>query len=559
MQDSPFVPGFGSFTFTGQITGEPFADFLLGDPGSFTRTSPRPWVAQRIWEYGIFGQDDWRVSQRLTLSYGLRWDYYTAPYDKNDEYFDFDLQTGKIVVPDQRALNNVSPAWNSAAIPVVLASSAGYPAKLVNTTGRFLPRLGFAYRPTSSDTFVIRGGYGVYQGNELFAALQTGGPFAITQSFTNSLVNGAPQYSFPNPFPAGTGPIAGAATGSSVSNNFRPEYDQAWNLTVEKQLWPRWGLRVSYMGNQATQAPYSFNANTPPLNTTAFLQSNRPYPLFQSITDVVNGANSRYNALQLLLHHPMANGMDMQISYTEQRGTNDMGGGGPTGFTRDDTPSSIDYAYNRNRDYGRNASWPWHEFDANWVYNLPFGHGRRWGSNLESRYKSAGWLLDRIFGGWSATGVWDWHSGLFFTPRYTGVDPGNIDQFSGRANVVPGCKIYTGNKLGAQSPYINLNCFTIPANGTLGNAQINSLTGPSDWVVTLDPYKEFHIPRWDRGTIRVGANIYNLFNHPAYGPQYSNIGIINSPTGAFLNGTEVRRDTEYYETREFVFNARFMF
>jgi hypothetical protein len=494
MQDSPFVPGFGSFTFNGQFTKEPFADFLLGLPGTFSRTSPRPWVAQRIWEYGIYGQDEWRVAPRLTLSYGLRWDDTTAPYDKNDEYFDFDLGTGQIVVPNQRALNNVSPAWNTKAIPVVLASSVGYPSKLTNPTRRFLPRFGFAYRPGSSDTFVIRGGYGVYQGNELFAGLQTGGPFAITQSFSNALVASAPQYAWPDAFPSGTGPIAGAATGASVSTNFRPEYNQAWNLSVEKQLWPRWGLRVSYIGNQSTQLAYEYNANTPLISTQPFSQSRRPFPQFQTITAVENGADSRYNALQVLLRHPFANGLDLQASYTEQRSTNDQGGGGPSGFTRDNTPQEIDYAYNRNRDYGNSGLWPWHEFDTTWAYNLPFGDGRRFGSGLQSQLGAAGWFVDRIISGWSTTGVFDWHSGLFFTPTYTGFDPGNIDQFSGRANVVPGCRIYTGNKLGATSPYINLNCFSVPANGTLGDGMINSLQGPNDWVLSLSPYKEFHIP-----------------------------------------------------------------
>ena len=109
--DQDFNPGFGNFNFDGRFTGEPLADFLLGYPGTFSDTTPRPAIAERIWEYSAFVQDEFRVAPRLMLTYGLRWDYFTAPYDKNGLYFNFDPQTGEIVVPNQKALSNVSSAW----------------------------------------------------------------------------------------------------------------------------------------------------------------------------------------------------------------------------------------------------------------------------------------------------------------------------------------------------------------------------------------------------------------------------------------------------------------
>jgi len=557
-QDNVFNPGFGSFTFDGRFSGEPFADFLLGIPNTFSRSLPRPTIARRVSEYGAYGQDDWRVTPKLTLTYGARWDYFTAPYEKNGLYFNFDPPSGRIVVPNEHALQNVNPAFRTDLIPVVLGSSLGYPEKLTKPTGRLLPRFGFGYRPTGRSDLVIRGGYGIYQGALRFAAIQTGGPFAVTESFVNSLSGGVAQYSFPNPFPS-IGRPAGAATGSSVSKDFRPEYTQAWNISVEKELWTNWGLRVSYLGNKSTQVAYIFDANQPLVSSQPFSQARRPYPAFQSISRIENGANDRYNALQLVLRHPFANGLYMEMSYTAQRSTNDIGGGGSTGFLRDsgvESFNALDNAYDRKRDQARGILWPSHDFVMNWSWDLPFGKGKRFLSNPDSPGK---WLLARVVGGWSTTGIYNWHSGHFFTPLYSGFDPGNINKFSGRADVVSGCNPYTGNPLGDRDAYINLSCFAIPANGTLGNAKINSLEGPGISVLTLSPWKEFHIPGWERGVLRIGANIYNLLNHPAYGAWYSSVGLITSPSGAYLGGVEVRRDSETYGQRQFFFSARLQF
>jgi hypothetical protein len=200
--------------------------------------------------------------------------------------------------------------------------------------------------------------------------------------------------------------------------------------------------------------------------------------------------------------------------------------------------------------------WPTDDFRVNFAYDLPFGDGRTFGSDLRNRYGAAGSVLDRIIGGWSVTGYYTWRSGYAFTPTYTGFDPGNIDQFSGRPDVVPGCKIYTGGGYSATTPYLNESCFTIPANGTLGNAKVGSLVGPHAQMLTIDPYKEFRLPRWESAKLQVGANIWNIFNHPVYGPP---TGVINSPTGALLRSDDVIFNTEYFEAREFTFNAKFIF
>jgi len=555
--DTEFNPGFGSFRFDGRFTGESFADFLLGLPGNFDRSLARPAVARRIWEYGAFAQDDWRVSPNLNISFGLRWDHFTAPYDKNRLYYNFDLATGKIVVPNQFALDRVNPVFNTNLIPVVLGSSLGYPEKLRSASSRYLPRFGFAYRPLGTSSLVVRGGFGIYNGALRFAGLQFAGPFTASESFVNQLVSSAPLYSWPNPFPAAAGRSPTAATGDSVSRDFRPEYTQTWNLSVEKEVLKNWGIRATYMGNQSHQFPIAFDANTPLVSTQPFAQARRPYPAFQTITRIENGGNDRYNALQLVFHHPYRNGFYFELGYTEQRGWTDVGGGGPTGFQRESGPQAgivLDYAYDRAREKGRMGVWPDHDLLMNWAYELPFGPKKRFLSTTTSPGK---WLLARIVGGWSATGTFNWHSGYFFTPRYTGFDPGNINQFSGRPDVVPGCQVYTGAPKGDTAEYFNRSCFKIPASGTLGNAGVNSLVSPGQWMLNLSPFKEVSIPRWEGAKLRIGANISNILNHAPYGPPS---GLITTPAGARLtNYIFTRRGTEGQGQRNMIVMASINF
>jgi len=538
--DTLVNPGFGSFDFNGRFAGEPFADFLLGVPNSVSRSLPRPTVASRGLEWGAFIQDDWRVTRKLTLSYGVRWSRFEPPRDKNRLYFNFDLTGGKIVVPDTHALQNVSPSFRSDLIPVVLASDLGYPDKLTNPSMRFLPRFGFAYRPLGTANLVIRGAYGIFSGVNSFTGLQTGGPFSASESFLNEALPTGPRYSWPNPFPAAIGRSASAATGSSVSVDYRPEYIQQWNLTVERTLFRDWGLRASYIGNVTRQPGISFNVNTPRISTQPFSQSRRPYPAFQNITRIENGGFDSYKAFQVQLSHPFRNGLFLQTSYTEQRSWND---------------TSIDYAWDRRRDRSRNTIWPYHDYILNVVYELPVGRGKRFASNLPGG--PGGSLLNGIIGNWSFTSVFNWHSGNWLTPIYTGFDSGNIGQLTGRPDVVPGCEVLTRfNPLNSTSEWFNRSCFTLPRSGTLGNAEPNSIEGPGQWVFTFNPWKEF--PIRERARLRIGAQIYNILNHPVY--DLNATGDIRSPNGARLvDGTFVRRGTENFRGRQIVVSATILF
>ncbi len=495
----------GAYSFNGRFTGDGLGDILLGYPSNSTRAFPRVWSAGRRKEIGLFAQDTFRVSPSLQFSYGLRWDYYNAPTDRNGLYYNFDLPTGSLVVPDQRALSNVSSAWSSD-LPVILASKAGYPGTILKGHGHFAPRFSFSYRPASD--WVLRGGYGVYVGEMGTSELQTGGPFQVTEEYSNWLENGVPVLTFEQGFPASQAAV-GVSTATSVDRDFRSGYVQNWNVTLEKSLCTDWGVRLSYMGNKSTNLPYTYDANTPlKLSTSEYAPENRPYAGYSWIPAWTNGANANYHGFEASLRHPFRNGLYLQASFSLNRDMSEVGHTSTWGA--ESQPAFwIDYAYDRARDMGKTNAWTRGAFHLNWVYELPYGKSRKFGSGISP-------VLNAVLGDWAVSGVFVWRSGLPFTPLYWGYDTAGIDQWQGRPNLIQGCDPYAGGKqLGAGAQWYNPACYAIPDAGTLGTVEVGSLVGPGAWIVSLNPYKT--IPITDKLNLQIGARITNLLNHPIYG------------------------------------------
>ena len=542
-------PYFGSFAFNGLFTGEPWADFLLGLPATFQRYQTRSTIARRSWEYGAFIQDDFRVNSRLTLFYGLRYDEYTAPYDKNDMYYNFDPKTLSMVVPDAKAASLVSPAWPSQTFPIKLASAVGFPGKLTNGTKSVEPRFGFAYK--LGPKMVLRGGYGVYTGAVRFNALQTTGPFAITENFINQTASGTTTgglYALPNPFPA-TAATATVASATGVSPNYRSPYSQNWNLTLEREVMKNWGVRATYRGVKSTQLLWQRDLNAVRASTTSFSQSRRPYPGLQNLNFIENGANDNYHAMMLELTHPWASGVYMTAAYTlERSGTTSPGGV----YDIDQTASSVEYSYNRQRDYGPHVAYPTQDFIMNFVDDLPVGNGKRFA-------RSPNKVLNALIGNWTFVGSFSWRSGWFFTPFLQGVDPGNLGITSNRRpDRVPGCDPYAGAR-DIHGLWFNPKCYTVPAAGQLGNVGVNSLVGPGAWVFNLNPFKEFPLSFIREGTkLRFGANIYDLLNHPAYNIPTNNL---NSAVAGVITSTQFARaySHDYAGQRQMVIDMRVIF
>lgn len=528
MDDSPEPgPYFGSFNWDGEFTGEPWADFLLGLPSTFSNFTNRPIDSRRMWENGIYGQDDFKVTRKLMLNYGLRWDRYSVPYDKSGLYYNFDPQKFAIVVPNEQSLNDISPAWPVGTFPVITAQQARYPGKLLNASNSFQPRFGFAYQVDSKT--VVRGGFGVYNGALRFGSLQTGGPFAITSSYVNvpcsTCASGA-LYSFPDPFPP-TAATAPQATVTGYSQNYRPAYSMNWTVTVERELADHWNVQASYHGVGNRQLLIQENLNAVQASTTPYSTANTPYPGFGPINLIHNGGSSWYDGIEFKITHPFGKGLYTTAAYTEE-----WSGGlqGPL-FAQDQAVTIPEYSFNPGRDSGPDPAYPTHDFIWSWVYELPVGRGHRVAGSSNK-------FLNAIFGGWELSGSASWRSGWFFTPDVEGVDIGNIGVTTGRRpDKVAGCDPYAGGRHEKNGYWFNPACYTLPPDGQLGNAGMNSLEGPGAAQVNLSPYKVFplRIGSYEGAKFQIGANITNLFNQTAFAPPVADIlnplaGKINSIT-----------------------------
>jgi hypothetical protein len=286
---------YGNFTFNGTYTGQAFADFLLGIPQNSQRLTPLVNRTVHQNQSGIFFNDSFKVTSKLTLDYGLRWDYYGTPLYDNGLMWNWDSASGNVIVaPGTKS--KVSPLYPSNI--TVVEGNVIPAAKRTN----FRPRLALAYR--LSDKLVLRGGYAEF--TESWGYLNSGrvngaGPFQLTESYNNQIVNGVPLFSFPNPFPRSL--AAASVPGQSVTAlpmNTEEGVLRQFNVTLERQV-GSFGLRASFLGMLAAGQNYTLNIDKPQPSTVKWAASRNPYPQFSSTSVIRTDGSWHRDALQLAI------------------------------------------------------------------------------------------------------------------------------------------------------------------------------------------------------------------------------------------------------------------
>jgi hypothetical protein len=497
--------GNGRFNFSPALTdsrnpagrgGDSAASFLLGYATGILHDYTQNWPGERGYELGVYMADDWRVSRKLTLNLGLRWDYFSPYTEVANRWANFNLQTAKI---DVAGRNGVS-------------ATAGVRAYYPNIG----PRFGFAYQ--AAEHTVVRGGFGLFynptgsEGNSLrlFRQLPYGTTVAISPGdiFPGQRV----QDGFAPLAPLNLA-LADKPTGAmfAVDPTFRPSYAQQFNFGLEHEIAPlAMVIQATAVGNLGRRLYNTWNANQAVPGATP-LNSRRPYfginPNLSDVSYFNTTGLSNYYALQLSVNKRLRQGLSALLGYTWSHSIDNVPlefGGGAGG------PQPQDPRYLTPERAASNFDIR-HRLTFSYVWELPFGKGR---AMLDH-----GGFSNFIFGGWQTNGILTIQSGLPFTPvlQTSTTNTGTAS----RANVV-GAISYP-EKL---NRWFDPTAFSSPAPYTYGNAGRNILVGPARWNWDMSLFKDF--PIRERMKVQFRAEAFNICNHPQFGLPNANIGNVQA-------------------------------
>ncbi len=559
-----FLPSddFGQFTFQPTFTGNAFGDFLEGLPTTIFFAVSSPDVAGTAWQYSLFGQDEYQLSSRLTLSYGLRWQILPGFHEDGGNLANFDQRNNSIVVPNnlpaylsQQGIQASNLAFQQSfnacnlgytALPCtnyITASQDHLPQSLRNTYMRnFQPRFSLAYRPFNDTKTVIRAGFGIFTVTNLgpLSFNNSGNPTSALHTYTNSMTGSGPLIQFPNTAPPTTGvQYGGGGLDQGVDPNYRDPQANQWNLTVERQLASNDSLRVSYVGMHTyrlsiTEDLNQIPASTTPYQTTAaspYVDPRAPYHNWFELYSTFNAGEANYNAFEIDESHKMSHGFFLDANYTLAKNLADNQGDNPTAFAGEvNYGIPIANRFDIRNDYGNVEGTRHQRFLLTGLYQLPFGQGR-------SFLNTGGWK-NGLLGGWEMTTVTLLQTGPWLTPSISdSFDQSNTDVVNRGAFLRPdqvSNNFYQGQ---SRAHYFNLAAFApTPAGaGRFGNAGVGILQGPGTVAASLGLAKVFRITEGVR--VRFESTFTNVLNHTNFAPPATQIdnptfGVLSAPQTA---------------------------
>lgn len=493
-------------------TGQPLASFLLGLPSNAQRVVGDTNVRMRGTMSHVFIQDDIRVSSRLTLNIGIRYEYNQLPYDKNGRMSAIDLRNGNILFASTNPItgeapnvrrNITDPDWNN-----------------------FAPRFGFAYLLTSRTT--IRSGYGMFY-NSNFMQEQQGGrgqwPFALSQSDTNLNID-SPNRPFQNLFPVG--PQSVISFSGTRAINARTAYTQQWNFNIQQQLAANLAVELGYVGAKGTKLYTNWRGNgaTPGAGN---VNLRRPFPQYGTISEENARGNSNYHSLQAKLEKRYSVGLTFLSSYTWSKSIDDSSAL---------TTLSQNNPFDLRQERGLSEYDVRHNSVTTFVYELPFGRGKAAGSNLP------GWA-DAIAGGWQLNGIATLRTG-FPIRIVLPTDVANTGVSGGQRPNVVGQVVLPSSERTTER-WFNTSALVSPAPYTFGNLGRHAISGPGMVNFDIGAFKNFRFA--ERHTIQFRAELFNAFNR-------NNLG---APGGTFGTSTFGRITSTSTDARDVQLALRYQF
>ena len=507
-----FDPTFTSDPNNTGKTGDSMASFLLGTPSGISQDFLLVWPGIRTLEIGSYLQDDWKVSNRLTLNLGIRYEYTPPPVEVNNRWATLNLATGKMLIAGVNADRQVG---------------------VQNDGNNWAPRFGFAYRMRPHT--VIRGGFGIFyntqgNGSALFR-LHRQLPFGPSYSATIDQFSSSPAR-----VQDGLPPIPSVDVNTLISNpsgnfnvvppNYKTGYAQQGNFGIEQEL-PALELvlKAAYVTNLARQVDSNYNINTPDPGpgTPA---SRRPLRnIFPNVVNATYGDTTGladYHSLQISAERRFRRGLAWLGAYTYSHSIDNVPtqqGGGSEG----PVPQDIRYRF---LDRGNSAFDIRHRTSQSVIYDLPLGKGRR--------FDIPNGIARALAGGWQVNGILTLQRGLPFTPTLA-------TSVSNAGGSRPD-RLTAGEKSNPTLANWFDTSFNIPGGAwatprqfTYGNGGRNILRGPSRSNLDFSIFREGAIA--ERARVQFRGEFFNIFNHPQFDLPNATIGsaaagVISSTVGS---------------------------
>lgn len=502
----------GDFVFDDRLSSFDYANFMLGYLSSANRAIPRPNAYLRDSLWGIYFQDDFKISPRITLNYGIRYEYQSPWTEKFDRLVTFDPDTGALVTAGSSIPSDLIPAV-AESLEIIPASQAGYPIRsLMEKDGNnFSPRLGLAVRPFGNTDTVVRLGWGMYTTPwpGTIALNLTGGPWQSNESFELESDNN-PTVTFPNPFLA-TSSFSGIQDVTGNARHFPGERTQQWSASIGKQIWGT-AIDIGYVGTKAQNIPYTEDRNLLRPSTEPFSFDRRPYSRYGSANLSLAGASSIYHGLTIQADRRLSQGLWYNINYTWAKALTDLELGGYA-------PGPEQNQYQR---FLERADEPRHrrqQLRFSYGYELPVGRGRKFLGSMPT-------VAEGILGGWQVSGITTMLTGQRLSPSFSGSDPANTNQFGGRPDRIGDGNLDAGDmrdNIKARNPILDDGAFVEPATGRgfYGNSARYILTGPGEIVWNFVLAKNFRVTEASRLQFR--WEMFNAFNRPNFNNPNTNI------------------------------------
>ena len=507
----------GSFSYTGQYSGNGLADFLLGYVQNANAITKSSLPYRRLWNLGTFVEDKYQLTRNLTVDAGLRYEVSQPPHDKYDNLSAFVPGAGFAPnTPYVFEYAKVTSPTTIAGQPIVTPHNG---RAIVRTNFHdFAPRVGLAWRPFGKDKWSVRASYGIFFDTLIFDEYSFNAlGFPVVTPYSQSGTSNVP-ISPANQFGV-SGPSLGGYNLTTDPDRSDP-YLQQYTLSVQHQLPGSTLLTVAYLGNRGTHMFVRTQYNVAHLGTTP-LADRLPFPTLGAILNDKSEAQSAYNALQVDMEKRYSHNLTFRVGYTYSNAMDDSQSMGNSLML----PWDVRLGWQRT-DFNLK-----HNFVFSHTYVLPFGKGQRY-------LGSASGALNKLVSGWESVGILSAHTGFPFTIGAIGLSNTNTEFFGGaRPNRT--CSGRLSNP--TIQKWFDTSCFAVAPANTWGNSGNGFLDQPGFFTWDLSAIKDTKLT--ERVTLQFRAEFFNAFNRANFGGPNSTVTepVSSNPLLGTINGAGAGR------------------